>query len=430
MWSKATNEKMAEHRTPEILEVDLASLVLDMAQWGIVNISQLTWLTPPPKSSLAHANETLNQLNALENGRITEHGKKIHALPCHPRIAHMLVMAKESNMLPLAVDIASLLEERDPLTKEAGIDINVRIEALRRYRSEYGQGKKFGKIEKVAKSYRKLFRIEPDNGEVDPYETGVLLAHCYPERIAFARPGNNSQFQLANGKYASFSHKDDLAHESWLSIAHVDGRDGIGKIFLASPLDPKDLAPLVKEQEVITWDTEDGELRASKDLRIGSIVLRSKPLPKPDDKHLTKAISEAIKREGQSLLSFDEEVIQWQNRVLSLRKWRPQEGWPDVSTPTLLMTNMEWLGKYLTNIEDPADLKKIDLLKIVSEQLDDEKKKILDVLAPSTIVLGNKKSKVHYLSDGQSPIVKSESNQTLSENRLFVNEGKIELLIQ
>lgn len=372
MWSENIQENMTEHRIPEIMEADLSSLVLDMAQWGIVDPHQLTWLTPPPKATVAQAVETLHQLNALENGRITEHGKKIHSLPCHPRIAHMLLMAEEENRLPLATDLAAILEERDPLKREAGIDINLRVEALRRYRKEKGQGKQLGRIEKVAASYRRLFEIKEDNGQQDPYETGVLLAHCHPERIAFARPGNNAQFQLANGKYASASHKDELAHESWLAIANLDAREGMGKIFLASPLNPKDLVPLVKEQEVISWDTEDGTLKASKDLRIGSIILKSKPLPAPSDKFRIKAISDAIKKEGDFLLPFTEEVKEWQERILQLKKSEPQTGWPDVSTSTLLLTNYEWLTPYLTDIEHPDDLYELDLLEILQKFLTKE----------------------------------------------------------
>ncbi|PIQ21720.1 MAG: ATP-dependent helicase HrpB, partial [Cytophagales bacterium CG18_big_fil_WC_8_21_14_2_50_42_9] len=273
LWTEATHARLAPHRTPEILEADLASLVLDLASWGIIDINQLTWLSPPPKAALLQATETLHQLNALEHGRITEHGRKMHALPTHPRIAHMLLAAEESNQLILATDIAALLEERDPLPREAGIDINLRIEALRRFRKENVGGKGLKKIEKIAAQYRRMFEITPDNGPLDPYETGVLLAYCYPERIACARPGNNAQFQLANGNYAQAGHRDDLAHDPWLAVANLDARQGMGKIFLASPLNPKDLAPLVKKQETITWDTTDGELTASMDMRIGSIVL-------------------------------------------------------------------------------------------------------------------------------------------------------------
>lgn len=406
MWSKATQARLSEHRNPEIMEADLAALVLDMAQWGIMDINQLTWLTPPPKGALAQASETLHQLNALEHGRITTHGKKIHQLPCHPRIAHMLLEAEEADMLELATDVAALLEERDPLGREAGIDINLRIETLRRFRDENRLGRKFARIEKVAESYRRMFDIEVENGPVDPFETGLILSHAYPERIAFARPGNNAQFQLSNGKYAMAGHKDDLAHEPWLSIAHMDARDGMGKIFMASPLNPRDLAPLVKEREVITWDTKRGGLIATKDLRIGSIILQSKPLPDPDESHLVQAISEALKKEGGHLLDFNESVQQWQNRVLSLRKWNPQGNWPDVSTPTLLMTNGEWLTPYLDQVKKPEDLKKIDLTKVLHHSLSWELQELLTRLAPEKIeVPSGSYVSLQYRADGEPPIL-------------------------
>lgn len=431
MWSKATQERLAEHRTPEILEADLAALVLDMAEWGITDVGQMTWLTPPPKGALAHAVETLNQLNALENGRITPHGKKIHALPCHPRIAHMLIKADESHNLPLATDIAALLEERDPMSKDTGIDLNIRIEALRRFRANDGSGGRMGRIEKVAASYRKLFDLAADDGPIDPYETGVLLAHAYPERIAYARPGNNAQFQLANGKYAMVGHRDDLAHEPWLAIAHVDAREGLGKIFLASPLNPKDLAPLVKQQDVITWDTRKGGLIASRELRIGSIVLQSKPLPSPDESHLATAISNAIKTEGETLLPFNEEFEQWQLRVLSLRKWRPQEHWPDVSTPTLLLTNEEWLGPYLSQIRKPEDLKKLNLKAILHYHLGGDMQAALDRLAPEKIAVpSGSLIKLQYQQNGAAPILAVRLQEVFGlADTPTVNEGKTSVLL-
>jgi len=406
MWSLTTHERMEDHRTPEIMEADLASLVLDMANWGIIDVQQLTWLTPPPAPAITQASETLHHLDALEHGRITDQGKRMHALPCHPRIAHMLLMSKDDGLLNLATDIAPFLEERDPLQREAGIDINDRIQALRKYREEGSKNPRFERLEKIAHSYRRLFDIEENNDPHDPYETGVLLTYAYPERIACARPGNNAQFQLANGKYAMAGHKDDLAHEPWLAIAHLDARSGMGKIFMASPLNPRDLAPMVKDQEIITWDTRKGGLIASQDLRIGSIVLKSTPLFAPDESQRVKAISEAIKKEGERLLDFNDDLIQWQNRVLSLRKWRPHEHWPDVSTPTLLITNHEWLSPYLTTVKRPEDLKKLDLVNILHHQLDWEKQQLLNQLAPDRIVVPSGTGiKLHYFPNGAPPVL-------------------------
>jgi ATP-dependent helicase HrpB len=431
MWTKATHDRLAEHRIPEIMEADLASLVLDMAQWGIVNLEQMSWLNNPPRAHVAQASEVLHQLGALENGRITEHGKQIHKLACHPRIAHMLLLAQEDHTIQLACDVAAVLEERDPLPRESGIDINLRVEALRRARKNNALGKAFARIEKVAESYRKLLQVAVNNEAVDPFETGLLIAHAYPERIACARPGNNAQFQLSNGKYAAAGHKDELAHEPWLAVAHMDTRDGLGKIFLAAPLNPTDLRSLVKEKEIITWDTRKGGLIATKDLRIGSIVLQSKPLPAPDPAHLADAISDALKTEGENLLNFDDEMKQLQNRILSLKKWNNSFDWPDVSTSTLLLQNKEWLGPYLNQVKKPDDLKKLNLASALFNHLPYQKQLDLNQLAPQKLeVPSGSFINIEYFPYGETPVLAVRLQEVFGlSDTPIINEGKTPLVL-
>ena len=432
MWTKATHERLKEHRVPEIEEADLSSLVLDMAQWGINDVNSLTWLSPPPEPALEAASNLLHQLDALEDEKITEHGKAIHRLPCHPRIAHMLLMAEEDDNLALATDLAAILEERDPLGKEAGIDINLRIEGLRRFRRERLSSRKFSRIEKVADSYRRMFDIQPENEFEDGYDSAVMLVHAYPERIASARPGNNAQFQLANGSYAMAGHRDDLAHEAWLAVAHVDARQGTGKIFMAAALNPTDLAPLVKEKEVISWNTRDGGINATKDLRIGSIVLQSKPLPSPNPDLILQAICKALVKEGEWLLPFHEEVTQWQNRILSLRKWETNSTWPDVSTTKLLKTNKQWLSPYLNNIRHPEDLKKLNLLEILQSSLSYDQQQLMEKLVPSKIVVPTgSKIKLAYKPNGDAPILSVRLQEVfgLAETPTL-NNGKIAVIMQ
>jgi ATP-dependent helicase HrpB len=431
MWTTATQSRLDEHGIPEIEQADLSSLVLDMAQWGISDPEQLTWLSPPPKGHVAQASDLLHELEALEEGKITVHGKQLHGLPTHPRIAQMLVRAKENNQLALATDVAAILEERDPLPKESGIDINLRIEALRRFRRDKMGSKQFSRIEKIANQYRQLFKIEANNNPIDDFETGLLLAYAYPERIACVRPGNNAQYQMANGRLAAAGHKDDLAHEPWLAIANVNDRSGMGKIFMASPIDPKDLAGLVKTKEVITWDTRLGGLIASKDLRIGSIILKSTPLPSPDESQLVKAITDAIKKEGKTLLNWDEGIEQWQNRILSLNQWDKSENWPDVSTEKLLATNEEWLSPYLNNVKKPEDLKKINLKEVLQYSLPQKLQEKLNQLTPTKIeVPSGSMIKLNYQANGSAPIlaVRLQECFGLTETPK-INNGKTDVLM-
>jgi ATP-dependent helicase HrpB len=406
MWSLADDSRLQEHRLPEISESDLAPMMLDLAIWGITDIRQLQWPTEPPKGHMAQAVDTLHLLGALENNKITPHGKEMARLPCHPRLAHMLIMAKQSGQLPLATDLAAILEERDPMPRETGIDINLRVEMLRRVRSQKRETRGWNRVIQVAEAYRQLFINQPDNGTFDPFETGLLLVHAYPERIASARPGNNAQFQLSNGSYAMASHTDDLAHEPWLSVAHMDAREGTGKIFLAAPLNPKDLAPLVKKTDNITWDSRKGALTATTDLRIGHIVLQSRPLSHPNPDQITEAICKEIEKNGAHLLNFDEKVQQWQNRIQSLRKWHPASLWPDVTTPTLLKHCREWLAPYLNQVRKNDDLKKLDLLNILHFHLNHQQQNELNQLAPTAIeVPSGSKIQLHYSPDGSAPVL-------------------------
>lgn len=378
MWSEAQHAHLQKHHQPEIETTDLSALVLEMAIWGITNVFNMVWLTPPPKSHVKQARETLHYIQALDRNKVTPHGKKIHQLPCNPRIAHMLLMAEELEQEALATDVAAVIEEKDPLSaKEAGVDINERITALRRFRKNAGKGRAFGLIERVAKSYRDLMEVDVSNETFDPFMTGLLLAYAYPERVAFARPGNQAQFQLANGTYAQFSHKDSLSRESWVSVARIDAREGTGKIFMASPLNPKDLKGMVKTAVSVHWDLISNDLIVHSELRIGQIVLKSSPMDDPGDEERTRALCDVVKKDGRNLLNFSPAFKQWQTAMFEAQQKNPLARFPDVDTESLLLSSEEWLAPFADEIEEKDDLKKLDLLKIISARIPEELLKLI-----------------------------------------------------
>lgn len=430
MWTAATHARLQEHRIPEIEEADLCNLVLELAQWGINNVNQLQWLTPPPAAAVAQAKDALEDIGAIENGKITAHGKELQQLPCHPRIAHMLLLAKEHNNQSLACDLAAVLEERDPLGKEAGTDISLRVEQLRTQRGRNSIGRKFSRIEKVSENYRRMLKIDADNSVFDAQDCGLLLAFAFPERIAASRPGNNAQFQLANGKIAAIGHQDDLAHQPFISVAQMDLRGGLGKIFLAAPLNPKDLLPLVKEKEVVIWDSRKGGLQASKDLRIGSIVLQSKPLSKIPAEQSIPALFIAIQSEGLSLLNLDERFEQLQCRIQSMKIWHADEDWAQCDTEYLLQ-HPEWLEPWLNQVRRVEDFKKLDLYEALLNTLSYEQQQLLQKRAPEKIdVPSGSKLKIQYLSNGGTPILAVRLQEVFGlADTPLVNEGKTKVVM-
>lgn len=406
LWSAATHSRLAGHRVPEILEADLCPLVLEMAKWGVKDVYSLSWLNPPPKASIQQSYELLEQLGALKNQTLTPHGQDMHRLGCHPRIAHMLLLAKEESMKQLGCDIAALLDERDPMPRESGIDITLRIETLRRARSLNRLTGAWKRIAANAANYLQLLQLKKDNGLVASHSCGLLLAYAYPERIASARPGNNARFQLANGKYAIFSHQDDLAHEPWLAVAHMDLREGDGKIFLGAALDPTDLQSLVRAEDSLYWDTRKGGLQAFTEWKLGALVLQRKALTKIPEELVAETIAKVLTTEGLSLLNWDEAMEQTQARIASLKSWYPDQNWPDTDTDHLLQNTLHWLGPYLNTCRKPDDLKRLILSDCLLHTLSWEQQQALDELVPARLeVPSGSKLPIRYFMNGTTPVM-------------------------
>ncbi len=138
-----------------------------------------------------------------------------------------------------------------------------------------------------------------------------------------------------------------LAHDNWIAIAHLDAGTGEGRIYLAAPLNPEDLRGEMQRHEVVDWDAGKGVLIARTETRLGDILVESTPLTKVNDALKREVLCRVVKTEGLSLLNWTESMAGWQARVLSLRHWRPDEQWPDLTAGTLLATVDNWLAPYL-----------------------------------------------------------------------------------
>ena len=211
MWAEATHHTLQPTRQPEILEADLAPLMLELANWGIRNVRELAWITTPPAGAVSQATELLQQLGATEGNVITTRGREMLKLPTHPRIAHMLL--EGSDLTALATDIAALLEERDPLDKNSGADLSLRVELLRKWRvgeRVNADRNVLERIERLASSWRKIFRIKADNQMPVDSDVGKLLAEAYPERIARQQEKHGTRYTLANGRVVRLPDHDPL----------------------------------------------------------------------------------------------------------------------------------------------------------------------------------------------------------------------------
>lgn len=437
LWTKATEQKMEHQRVPEIEYADLSQLLLSVSAFGETDIEALPWLTIPPTGSLMQARQLLQTLGAIHSDNsITTLGKRMAALPCHTRIAKMILSAQTPAMKSLACDIAAILEEKDPMSEYSDTDISLRISCLRINRKNRQLGR-WNRIAQIAKEYMRMSRTEEDNTDIASEDAGELIAYAYPERIAKAVDGY-CKYRLANGSNVQIDHADGLSAHEWLAIASLySASDETGRVFLAAPLRPECLDDtVISQRDNISWDNRQGCVVMQKERRIGKLVVESKPIHDADQNEVTAIVCDAAKKDGLSMFSWNDNVKRLQRRVAQVAIWHPELNIPDLSTDHLLATAKEWLPLYLQGAKttkwNSAELKKINLEEVLWNIIPYEKRQAIDRLAPTHVKMPTGSNiRIDYRTGAEAPVVSVRLQECFGMSHTpCVNDGKCPVLME
>jgi ATP-dependent helicase HrpB len=400
LWTEREQAALAPRRPPEILNADLAPLLLDLAHWGTADPSELSWLSPPPAGPVAQGKELLIRLGAVDaTGRITPHGTRMAEFPLHPRLSHMLLRAIPMQCAGLVCDIAALLGERDLLRGPSPVkhtDFRARLDLLRGERNQIdGSAVDRGLLHRVKQAAsvwkqqlcRSTDGVQSD-GATGLEQVGPLLALAYPDRIAQRQAGTEARYLLTNGRGALFTHPDPLASEPYLVIADLDAGSQWARIDLAVPISREDIEDLYKNQivmaEAVAWDDQTASVRASRQRRLGSLVLSEQALSKPDPDLVVGALLNGVRQTGVETLAWTPELHQWRARVGFLKRIEGQDStWPDLSDTGLLQSLERWLGPYLNGMTTLERVQRVNLMQPLQSLLTWEQRRDLDRLAPT-----------------------------------------------
>ncbi len=414
LWSEPDQAGLVPFHDPEIVDADLAPLALTLASTGM-DASSMRWLDAPPAAHLSQARQLLGDLSAVDDaGRITAHGEALGKLGLHPRLGHMIIAAGPLNAMPLATDIAALVEERDILRADGGPadpDMRIRLDLLaQRSIPAFAHGARVAResVERIrthAQALRRQLgvRAAPSNS----HEAGLLLALAYPDRIAHRRPGS-ARFLLRNGRGATLAVPHALADAEFIVATDLDDRGAESRIFLAAPVTRDDielhLASQVVVREEVTWDTDAARVQARRIRRLGAIVLGEGMVRDPDPAAVAHAFREGLQRAGFAAIPWSEGFLGLRARLTFLH-YTDAASWPEVSDASLLDRLEHWLAPHATRLRALADLGKIDFTALQLADLTWQQRQALDVEAPTHIeVPSGSRLPIDYADPG-SPVL-------------------------
>ena len=205
LWDESEHVGLRPFDPPEILQADMAGLVLECAIWGVDDPGRLRWLDPPPAAACRQAGELLGGLAALDGQRPGD-----RARPPHGRAPAAPAPGPHGAPGPRAGDGAGGLRPRGRPERARFHRVPARAGRLGPEAAPGGDGGRA--LRPLAGGRRhphRPVRLPPrraGRGRARPLraagrpsaadDVGRALSWAYPDRIGLRRPGEPGRYLL------------------------------------------------------------------------------------------------------------------------------------------------------------------------------------------------------------------------------------------
>jgi ATP-dependent helicase HrpB len=441
LWPANEDRHLAEFEEPEVKRIDLTPTVLALHAWG--DPRKFTWFESPESRTLDAAQRLLEMLGATTSetlGKITEIGKRLLALPVHPRIGRLLLAAADAGMAREGAAIAALLSEKDILRRsedrapktQADSDLLIRLEIL----EEGGRGEEVDRaaLRQVIRVRDELLRLSPspgtpgEGGGEGDFELPATLAipnhphpnplpgyrergqenalmrlplFAYPDRVCRRRGNDPSAGVMVGGGGVRLAAESVVRqHEFFLALdARQDQRNPNREaiVHIASAIEPAWLEEFfpqeIRRERVAVYDEKRDRVVGRGTVHYRDLLIREDKDAAVDVETAREVFGRIAKPQATAILARDQDAQRWLARLEMLRRAMPEHDWPVISPESIV-----------GDARSMAELKK-QLMPTLQSLLHYPLDRLFDVEAPETIqVPSGSRIRVEYCAS-QPPLL-------------------------
>jgi ATP-dependent helicase HrpB len=454
LWSRDEHAHRPAQELPEIKRLDLAEVVLTLKAAGVENLRKFRWLEPPEEQSLAHAEELLTDLGALQRGTnasqsrattkaengdgqdacpagITSVGRKMLAFPIHPRYARMLLAAEEYGCVYQAALVAALTQGRDLLLRNVGRDTNqlredllgekassdfwilmrawtyaaknqFRVDACRKLGihalTARQVGPLFDHFLRIAK--KEGLHVEPREVKDEALQKCVLIG--FSDRVAHRLDQGTLRCELVHNRRGVLARESVVQHAPLFVVAEVrevEGKDEEVRtiLSLATAIEADWLRELfpddIQAELKVQFDPTQKRVAAAELSRFRGLALSARRVEPPPADTAARLLADEVVAGNLVLKEWDHTVEQWILRLNLLSKWCPE-----LSLPPITEDDRRHLIEQICHgAIGYKDIKDKEVKPVVQSWLSHAQRELLDKHAPERLSLPNGRTpKVSY----------------------------------
>lgn len=454
LWTKREDNKMARFNDPEIERVELSSCILQLLNWGETNLENFEWFQKPPQKSLRRAIDLLEQIDATNNGALTEDGRLMATLPVQPRLARLLIEGAKFGHGKTAALCAALLSNKDPVKRrdenlpggstrqKSKSDVLDRVFMLEQYQKTGFKDSYLGELSAgLAKQilfdadqlYRLVKPLEKEFASARKIEEDEALMRAllvaYSDRICRRRePGKNTALMLG-GRGVRLSDESGVTDaEFFVAVELVETGKSDAFVRQASGIELSWLPQShIKSTIETIFDAERMKVVAIRRKKFFDFILDENIVALPPDLDTGSILAQGLCEQKIDISALvDDDSKQLIARIECLNNVMPDLGLPSLSdTPW-----MDFFNDWCSGLSSLDELKTRPLSSVICTRLTYEQQNKLDKEAPEKfLVPSGSQIKLTY-ELGKPPVLAARIQELFGMKETpKIAQGRIPLLI-
>jgi len=398
LWRDVEHRSRPEQTDPEIRRLDLAGALLQLLAFGEKDPASFPWLDAPTEAAVAQGLNLLRMLGALDDGRLTELGRRMSRLPVHPRLARLLLEAQKYGCAEHAALAAALLSERDPFQRgpralkamtPTDSDIADRVELLevfeRTGRIETDRGEIHrGGAGFILRARDQLLRLlDRSTATPSPEGMGRALLAAFPDRLARRRNHGGNRGVMVGGRGVKLLPSSRVNEPELFLAIDVDAGSTEAEVRMASGVRREWLpSERLREETRVEFNPHTEKIEAKRVRLFEDLQLEVTPVLLPEAETTAAVLAQAaFEKIDRVRPAADTPVGQFLLRLTCLREWLPELGLPDLAGEGL----RELLTDLSTRCRSFVDLRNADWLGTIQGRLTYAQRQAIDREAPERL---------------------------------------------
>lgn len=356
LWNKHDELAFLKSDVPEIQRIDLSESLLFLSAQGVTDFNSFSWFEKPTSVALQSAVRFLRIAGALdERNQITDLGRHMLHFPLPVRLSKLVLVGIQHQNIPVAADMAALLQERDILRKDGSQaflgdeledDLAARLHVLEHFRASKRAPREssFMALQTVDQSAKQIAslaqKLSPKIKILSSIQDEkVILAKTFGDRLC-RRRGKSERALMVGGRGVRLNPESLVKNSEFFVALNGLDTDSETIVSVATGFDKNFILEVFRDEiekvRDVTFSEEKGQFFTREYRSLYSLALDEPALTPASPQEISDQLPQILTARFEAVLKGNENLERWWQRWDFLRRQDHELAFPEDAASLIL----------------------------------------------------------------------------------------------